>query len=68
MGTALKAGPSAMTATARSPTPAAAPDAAVRQPRVAPTASTIVRASTNSTKDAKKLGMPAESATFVIEE
>jgi hypothetical protein len=48
--------------------PAAAPDVAVRQPRVVPTASTIVSASTNSTSDAKKLGMAAESAALVIEE
>src|SRR2546429_2264476 len=47
------AGPSASVSTVRNSTPAPAPMRAGRPPRVVPTASTIVSASTNSTSDAR---------------
>src|SRR5262249_40880826 len=60
IGRSETAGPSAATMRTRTPNAAAAPDNAARQPRVTPTASTTVSASTASTADARKT--PAKSS------
>ena len=62
IGISDSAGPSTATMTARAASAAATPHPAERQPRVTPTASTIVSASTISTAEARKAAATTSSS------
>ena len=60
IGTSASSGPNASTSAASTASASAAPISAGRQLRVTPTASTIVKASTTSTKEARKAAVMVE--------